>query len=372
MRKADAFGAPALQGEAFYPRSTQSEDCLSLNIWAPADAQPDAKLPILVWIHGGAFIQGSGAQPRYDGTELAKRGAIVITINYRLGPLGLFAHPALTAEAGPDDPLGNLCLLDMMAALRWTRENIAAFGGDPGNVTISGSSAGGTSCLFLMGIPEAQRLFHKAVIHSSGGIRNIKTLAEAEEAGQKLAARLGLGADASATELRKVDARDVAVATGVIQQLALPVKPIIDGRLVTQVPSDTFAGGKQARIPVLMGGANGESGARQLGDEVATGGAFGFQRQLAAFGTARAPGKGHGPTDVGRHGRLVEMPVCEQALHAFGSGLQFAQLHERRAVLRNENAAFVQAAATGLVEVLREQHFTRADGIGADAELCRP
>jgi para-nitrobenzyl esterase len=234
-----------------------------------------------VWIHGGAFIQGSGAQPRYDGTELAKRGAIVITINYRLGPLGLFAHPALTAEAGPDDPLGNLCLLDMMAALRWTRENIAAFGGDPGNVTISGSSAGGTSCLFLMGIPEAQGLFHKAVIHSSGGIRNIKTLAEAEEAGQKLAARLGLGADASAAELRKLDARDVAVATGVIQQLALPVKPIIDGRLVTQAPSDTFAGGKQARIPVLMGGANGESGARQLGDEVATGGAFGFQRQLA-------------------------------------------------------------------------------------------
>jgi para-nitrobenzyl esterase len=281
VRKADAFGAPALQGEAFYPRSTQSEDCLSLNIWAPADAQPDAKLPILVWIHGGAFIQGSGAQPRYDGTELAKRGAIVITINYRLGPLGLFAHPALTAEAGPDDPLGNLCLLDMMAALRWTRENIAAFGGDPGNVTISGSSAGGTSCLFLMGIPEAQGLFHKAVIHSSGGIRNIKTLAEAEEAGQKLAARLGLGADASAAELRKLDARDVAVATGVIQQLALPVKPIIDGRLVTQTPSDTFAGGKQARIPVLMGGANGESGARQLGDEVATGGAFGFQRQLA-------------------------------------------------------------------------------------------
>lgn len=281
VRKATDFGAPALQGETFYPRSTQSEDCLSLNIWSPADAPPDAKLPVLVWIHGGAFVQGSGAQPRYDGTELAKRGAIVITVNYRLGSLGLFAHPALTAEAGPDGPVGNLCLLDMMEALRWTRDNIAAFGGDPGNVTISGSSAGGTSCLFLMGIPEAKDLFHKAVIHSSGGIRNIKTLAEAEEAGQRLAARLGLGADASAAALRRLGAGDVAVPTGVIQQLGLPIKPIIDGRLVTQVPSETFADGKQARIPVLMGGANGESGARQLGDEVATGGAFGFQRQLA-------------------------------------------------------------------------------------------
>jgi len=281
IRKATDFGAPALQGEAFYPRSTQSEDCLSLNVWAPADAPPDAKLPVLVWIHGGAFVQGSGAQPRYDGTELAKRGAIVITVNYRLGPLGLFAHPALTAEAGPDGPVGNLCLLDMMAALRWTHENIAAFGGDPGNVTISGSSAGGTSCLFLMGIPEAKGLFHKAVIHSSGGIRNIQTLAEAEEAGQRLAIHLGLGADASAAALRRIGAGEVAVPTGVIQRLGLPVKPIIDGRLVTQVPSETFAEGKQARIPVLMGGANGESGARQLGDEVATGGAFGFQRQLA-------------------------------------------------------------------------------------------
>ncbi|MFN9289106.1 MAG: carboxylesterase family protein, partial [Planctomyces sp.] len=105
--------------------------------------------------------------PRYDGSELAKRGAIVISINYRLGPLGLFAHPSLTAESKPDEPLGNYCLLDMIAALRWTRDNIGSFGGDPRNVTISGSSAGGTSCLFLMGIPEANGLFHKAIIHSS-------------------------------------------------------------------------------------------------------------------------------------------------------------------------------------------------------------
>ena len=173
--------------------AAQSEDCLFLNIWTPANATADSKLPVLFWIHGGAFIQGSGAQPRYDGTELAKRGAVVISINYRLGSLGLFAHPALTAESTPDEPLGNYCLLDMIAALRWTRDNIAAFGGDPGNVTISGSSAGGTSCLFLMGIPQANGLFHKAIIHSSGGIHNIQSLSEAEAAGVRLAERLGLG-----------------------------------------------------------------------------------------------------------------------------------------------------------------------------------
>jgi para-nitrobenzyl esterase len=281
VRQAMQFGAPALQGEAFAPRNTQSEDCLFLNVWTPTTATADSKLPVLFWIHGGAFIQGSGAQPRYDGSELAKRGAVVISINYRLGPLGLFAHPTLTAEVKPNQPLGNYCLLDMIAALRWTRNNIAAFGGDPANVTISGSSAGGTSCLFLMGIPEAQELFHKAIIHSSGGIQNIQNLSEAEAAGVRLAEHLDLGPQATLADLRRVAADRVAVGVGAIRELNLPVKPIIDGRLVKAPPADTFAQGKQAKIPVLIGSANGESGARQFGDEVATGGAFGFQRKLA-------------------------------------------------------------------------------------------
>ncbi len=280
IREATQFGAQALQGETFGPRSAQSDDCLFLNVWTPNNADANSKLPVLVWFHGGAFIQGSGAQPRYDGTELARRGAVVITINYRLGPMGLFAHPALTAESAPNEPLGNFCLLDMMAALTWTRENIAAFGGDPNNVTISGSSAGGTSCLFLMGIPQAEGLFHKAIIHSSGGMQNIQTLAEAEAAGVRLAEKLGLGANASASDLRKIAAGDAAVGVAAIRQLNLPVKPIVDGRLVKFTPSELFAQGKQTRIPVLIGGANGESGARQLGDQVATGGAFSFQRDL--------------------------------------------------------------------------------------------
>jgi para-nitrobenzyl esterase len=281
VRDATQFGAPALQGEAFTPRSAQSEDCLFLNIWTPTGATEQSQLPVLFWIHGGAFIQGSGAQPRYDGTELAKRGAVVITINYRLGPIGLFAHPALTAASKPNEPLGNYCLLDMLAALHWTQQNIASFGGNPGNVTISGSSAGGTSCLFLMGITEAKGLFHKAIIHSSGGIQNIQTLAEAEAAGVRLAEHLGLGPSPTPAQLRDVPAGDLAVGVGSIRQLDLPVKPLIDGRLVRAAPADSFAEGKQHRIPVMIGAANGESGARQLNDEVATGGAFGFQRQLA-------------------------------------------------------------------------------------------
>jgi para-nitrobenzyl esterase len=281
VRKAVAFGAPALQGESFYSREMQSEDCLTLNIWTPPDASADSTLPVLFWIHGGAFIQGSGAQPRYDGTELAKRGVVVITINYRLGPLGIFAHPALTAEAGPKDIVGNYSLQDMIAALKWVRENIAAFGGNPSNVTISGSSAGGTSCLFLMGMPQAAGLFHKAVIHSSGGMRNIQTLAEAEEAGQRVAGQLGGHGRATTGELRAMRDQTLPLTPAAIRRFDLPVKPIIDGRLVTAAPEEIFRRGEQARIPVLMGGANGESGARTLGDSVATGGAFAFQRQLA-------------------------------------------------------------------------------------------
>lgn len=157
VRDATQFGAPALQSETFTPRSAQSEDCLFLNVWTPVGASEQSRRPVLFWIHGGAFIQGSGAQPRYDGTELAKRGAVVVTVNYRLGPLGLFAHPALTAASKPDEPLGNYCMLDLLAALRWTQQNIAFFGGDHGHVTISGSSAGGTCCLFLMGSATRRR-----------------------------------------------------------------------------------------------------------------------------------------------------------------------------------------------------------------------
>ena len=140
-----------------------SEDCLTLNVWAPAKA---GKAPVFVWIHGGALSTGSGGEPMYDGSKLAERGLVVVTINYRMGILGFLAHPALSAESRRNVS-GNYGLLDQIAALRWVKDNIAAFGGDAGNVTIAGESAGGLSVMYLMVAPEARGLFHKAVAQSA-------------------------------------------------------------------------------------------------------------------------------------------------------------------------------------------------------------
>ena len=138
-----------------------SEDCLTLNVWTPRDT-PTRRLPVMVWIHGGSFNSGSAAAPVYDGTSLAQRGVVVVTLNYRLGRFGFFAHPALSAET-PQGPLANYALLDMIAALKWVSRNIAAFGGDPGNVTIFGESSGAAAVNRLMIAPSARDLFHRAI-----------------------------------------------------------------------------------------------------------------------------------------------------------------------------------------------------------------
>lgn len=156
-------GAPAMS-------TTSSEDCLFLNLWKPANATAKTKLPVLVWIYGGAFVFGSGSQPGYNGSQFARQGVILVTFNYRLGRLGFFAFPALTQEH-PQEPKGNYAYMDQIAALQWVQTNIAAFGGDPKNVTIFGESAGGVSVLSLLSIPAAKGLFQKA-ISESGGARD--------------------------------------------------------------------------------------------------------------------------------------------------------------------------------------------------------
>ena len=169
-----------------------SEDCLSLNVWAPKGAD---KAPVLVWIHGGALVSGSSREPTYDGTVLARQGVVVVSINYRLGVLGWLAHPALSAESA-QDVSGNYGLLDQIAALQWVKRNIAAFGGDPANVTIAGQSAGGLSVMFLMASPPARGLFAKAIAESAYMVTapELKHAAwgspSAEAAGQTLAAKL--------------------------------------------------------------------------------------------------------------------------------------------------------------------------------------
>ena len=176
VRDASEFGPDCAQsGWGAAPGTISegsSEDCLYLNLWKPTGAKPGANLPVMVWIHGGAFVGGSGSGS--SGNAFARQGVILMTINYRLGRLGHFAFPALSEEH-PEEPKGSYAFMDQIAALEWVQKNIAAFGGDPENVTIFGFSAGGVSIHSLMTIPDAKGLFHKAISHSGGGRDGVLT-----------------------------------------------------------------------------------------------------------------------------------------------------------------------------------------------------
>ena len=190
-----------------------SEDCLYLNIWTPAKSAKD-RLPVMVWIHGGGFTRGFAGTRSYDGEVLARKGAVIVTINYRLGIFGFFAHPALSAESG-HHASGNYALLDQIAALQWVQKNIAAFGGDPGRVTIFGESAGSWAVNALMASPLAKGLFHRAIGESGGSFTPMKTLADAEKDGAKLAASM----TSSSTAAAKEEAGQKPAATDILKTL---------------------------------------------------------------------------------------------------------------------------------------------------------
>jgi para-nitrobenzyl esterase len=220
-----------------------SEDCLNLNVVAPANAHG---APVLVWIFGGANVFGANSVPSYNGEAFAKGGVIVVTVNYRLGALGFFAHPALTKAAGPGQPLGSYAIMDQIAALKWVRSNIKAFGGDPENVTVAGESAGGVNTLTLLSTPAAKGLFARAMVESGGGWSEPTTLAKAEEAGQALASKLGAPADATPEQLRALPVDALATAFG-------RYGPIVDGRLLPVDVTEAFAQGKNLHVPLLIG-----------------------------------------------------------------------------------------------------------------------
>ena len=230
-----------------------SEDCLTLNVWAPANA---SKAPVFVWIHGGALATGSSREGMYDGRELAERGIIVISINYRLGVLGWLAHPELSSEN--DGLSGNYGLLDQIAALRWVKENIASFGGDPSNVTVAGESAGALSVMFLMTSPPAQGLFHKAIAQSAYKITmpELKKPAFGQPAGEVVGTMLqaGLG-KTSIADLRSIDP---AALTEGAAKLGFAPWAMVDGRILPEQMVTAFDRGKQSRIPVLAGFNQGE------------------------------------------------------------------------------------------------------------------
>ena len=215
-----------------------SEDCLTLNIWAPAHAaQP---LPVMVWIHGGGNDSGAGSRRYYDGTSFARDGVVLVTINYRLGILGFFAHPALSGE-------GNFGLMDQIAALTWVRKNIRAFGGDPQNVTLFGESAGGLDAMLLLTSPSAAGLFQKAIVESAGWWMHLPSRSEAEASAAGIAAKLALPATASAEQLRAVPA-EALLKTGMES-----AGPFVDGHVVPVQPELAFAQGKIPHLPFTIG-----------------------------------------------------------------------------------------------------------------------
>jgi para-nitrobenzyl esterase len=263
VRQAETYGAACPQparedGGGVGRMPVQSEDCLTLNVWAPERATPTTPLPVMVWIHGGAHRLGSGIAALYDGSELAKQGVVVVTLNYRLGLLGFFAHPAVTAAAAPDEPLGNYGILDQIAALEWVRTNIGAFGGDARNVTVFGESAGAADILYLLTIPRAKGLFAKAIVESGGGLQRPLDLAGQERKGLEYAAAIGLAAEASLDELRAKTPEDWIAAQGGLRG-GLGFGPFVDGRLVKEPPWVAFRDDRAHDVPLIVGANSNEA-----------------------------------------------------------------------------------------------------------------
>jgi len=248
-------------GDMGFRDAGPSEDCLYLNVWAPS--HPDsAKLPVMVWIHGGGFVAGAGSEPRQDGRYLARRGVVVVSMNYRLGIFGFFTHPELAAES-PHHASGNYGLMDQIAALQWVQRNIAAFGGDANNITLFGESAGSFSVSALMASPAAHGLFHKAIGQSGAFFgETLRALPAAE------AERLDLAfADAAfntraLSDLRAVPANSLLAAS--LGPKARWFSPTIDGRVLPADCSDLYRTGTHAPVPLLLGWNRDEGAGRAL------------------------------------------------------------------------------------------------------------
>jgi para-nitrobenzyl esterase len=254
VRMADRFADPCMQariyGDMMFRNSGNSEDCLYVNVWAPANARPDAALPVLFYIYGGGWAAGDGSEPRYDGESMAKRGIVVVTLSHRLGIFGYFSHPELTAES-PQHASGNYGSLDQAAALRWVHDNIAAFGGDPRTVTIAGESAGSFAVSGLMASPVSRGLFARAIGESGaffGSTIKVNSLAESEQNGVKFAQAVGA---TSIAALRALSATELLEASG---RPGMPAfLPNIDGWFFPKDPAQIYAAGEQATVPLLAG-----------------------------------------------------------------------------------------------------------------------
>jgi len=266
IRESDSFGPIAPQSPGLVELSLggepdeHSEDCLSLNVWTPG--LDGGRRPVMVWVHGGSFVSGSGAGALYRGGMLAREGdVVVVTINYRLGLLGFLAHPALEEpgrtwlDGEPWSGFGNWGLADQVAALKWVGDHIEAFGGDPGNVTVFGESAGGMSVTALMATPAASGLFHRAIVES--GPPNVYSADRAARTAEELAAHLGVPMTRQALE--RVPADELVRAAAELGQAGrsdlsgLLMMPVVDGGLLPAPPDDAVRSGSASRVPLVIG-----------------------------------------------------------------------------------------------------------------------
>ncbi len=245
VRKADAFGPICMQAAGTAQPVSMREDCLYLNVFTAA-TRAGEKRPVMVWLHPGGYTSGSGSQPAYDGEGFARKGVVIVTINYRLGALGFFSHPELTKESAGKGA-ANQAFFDQTAALEWVKRNIAGFGGDPGNVTLFGNSAGATSISNLVASPRTKGLYRKAISQSGAwlglSIGPVRRLSEAEAAGVKAAETLNV---ASLAELRAKPAEEILKASRA-------VGPVVEGDFFPRDPAEIYARGQQNKVAIIAG-----------------------------------------------------------------------------------------------------------------------
>jgi para-nitrobenzyl esterase len=265
VRDAAAYGPFCAQPPSeflWFELDVISEDCLTLNVWTP-DFDPAAGLPVMVWIHGGGYSQGTGNIPRLNSPTLAKQGVVLVTINYRLALFGFMVHPAILASH-PEDPQGNYGLLDSIAALEWVQRNIDAFGGDPDNVTVFGESAGAGLVNTLMIVPRAKDLFHRAISQSSSvGLaadqrvdRRVGFRPSGIKVGEALVKNLNLGeTDDLAATLRGLSTEELLAGMGVRDRFT----PLVDDDVIPGQPALLYAAGKQHAMPYITGGVSWEA-----------------------------------------------------------------------------------------------------------------
>ncbi|HWJ68713.1 MAG TPA: carboxylesterase family protein [Sphingobium sp.] len=320
VRAATDYGHDCMQvpfpSDAAPLGTAPAEDCLVLNVWKPATAPAGKALPVMVWIYGGGFVNGGSSPPTYSGAELAKQGVMVVSFNYRVGRFGTFAHPALTRADEDGGLLGNYGYMDQLAALKWVRRNIAAFGGDPEDVTIVGESAGGMSVHMLVTSPMTKGLFTKAVVMSGGDGEGMGPggLAQVEQVGLAFARKMGIAADdpQALVKLRALSADQVTDGLSMMALFAPGAgertfaSPFADGKLAVDAGA-AYASGNFAHVPMMIGATSDDiggptgsmvAGARRLAGVIAAQGvpAYHYRFSYVAQSVGK-PGAGHA-TDI--------------------------------------------------------------------------